>query len=164
MTDQSPQTQLEIINQAFDHEFERFLPLIDNRTLDLEQALAEQRAVAEFRTRHLGKKSALAAAKKLIGRVAPEERASFGQQVQSTEQRLDRLLGEVERSLTEIIHEQRTARESIDITLPGRRPRTGHRHPITLLRERLEDVFVSLGYAIEDEGRAVIKFYRAQAS
>ena len=163
MTDQSPQTQLEIINQAFDHEFERFLPLIDNRTLDLEQALGEQRAVAELRTRHLGKKSALAAAKKLIGRVAPEERASFGQQVQSTEQRLDQLLGEVERSLTEIIQEQRTARESIDITLPGRRPRTGHRHPITLLRERLEDVFVSLGYAIEDGREIETDFYNFTA-
>ena len=53
--------------------------------LDLEAAIAEERALGELRTRHLGKKSALAATKKLIGRVAPEERAAFGQLVQSTE-------------------------------------------------------------------------------
>ena len=84
MTDQSPQAQIEVINEAFDREFERFFPYIKNPTaLGLEQALAEQRAASELRTRHLGKKSALAATKKQIGRVAPEERASFGQQVQA---------------------------------------------------------------------------------
>ena len=55
--------------------------------------------LAELRTRHLGKKSALAAAKKLIGRVAPEERAAFGQLVQATEEKFDMLLHEVELSL-----------------------------------------------------------------
>ena len=87
MTDQSPQTQIETINKAFDQEFERFAPLVRDPSalaaLDLEQAVGEQRAVNDLRTRHLGKKSALAATKKQIGRVAPEERASFGQQVQA---------------------------------------------------------------------------------
>src|SRR6185369_12395486 len=138
MTDQSPQAQIETINRAFEQDFERFFPYIKNPTaLGLEQALAEQRAVGELRTRHLGKKSALAAAKKLIGRVAVDERARFGQQVQSTEERLGNLLHEVEFSLHNYIENERTARESIDVTLPGRRPRSGHRHPITLLRERL---------------------------
>ena len=164
MTDQSPQTQIEVINKAFDQEFERFLPYIKNPTaLGLERALAEQRAVSELRTRHLGKKSALAAAKKLIGRVAPEERAGFGQQVQSTEERLDGLLHEVEVSLHNYIDIERTARESIDVTLPGRRPRRGHRHPITLLRERLEDIFVSLGYVIEDGREIETDFYNFTA-
>src|ERR1044071_424929 len=107
MTDQSPEIQIEVINKAFDQEFERFFPLIDNRTLDLEQALAEQRAVSELRTRHLGKKSALAAAKKLIGRVAPEERASFGQQVQAVEDKLQTMLDQVELSLVNYIEEVR---------------------------------------------------------
>src|ERR1043165_6887680 len=164
MTDQSPQTQLESINKAFDQEFERFFPYIKNPTAPgLEQALAEQRAIGELRTRHLGKKSALAAAKKLIGRVAPEERAGFGQQVQATEERLASLLHEVETSLHNYIEEARTARESIDVTLPGRRPRRGHRHPITLLRERLEDIFVSLGYAIEDGREIETDFYNFTA-
>ena len=100
MTDQSPQTQIDVINKAFDQEFERFFPYIDNVTaLGLEQALTEQRAVAELRTRHLGKKSALAAAKKLIGRVAPEERAGFGQQVQAVEDKFETMLDQVEHSL-----------------------------------------------------------------
>lgn len=163
-TDQSPERQVEEINKAFEQDFERFVPFIhDPSTLGLEQAQAEQRAVGEVRTRHLGKKSALAAAKKLIGRIAPEQRAGFGQKVQETEEKFDTLIHEVEVSLLEYIENERTARESIDVTMPGRRPRSGHRHPITLMRERLEDVFVALGYAIEDGREIETDFYNFDA-
>src|SRR6185369_1690287 len=100
MTDQSPQIQIETINKAFDQEFERFAPFAGAvsalAALNLEQALAEQRAVSDLRARYLGKKSALAATKKLIGRVAPEERASFGKQVQTVEDRLTTMVEQVE--------------------------------------------------------------------
>ena len=164
MTDQTPQAQVESITKAFEQDFERFFPFIrDPSALSLEQAEAENRVLGELRTRHLGKKSPLAAAKKLIGRIAPEERAGFGQTIQATEQRFDSLVHQAERSLWEHIQAQRTARESIDVTLPGRRPRSGHRHPITLLRERLEDVFVALGYAIEDDREIETDFYNFDA-
>jgi phenylalanyl-tRNA synthetase alpha chain len=164
MTDQSPQAQIDLIYKAFEQDFERFFPFIkDPSALGLEQALAEQRALGELRTRHLGKKSQLAAAKKLIGRVAPGERAGFGQKVQATEEKFDTLLREAEESLRIYIETARTARESIDVTMPGRRPRSGHRHPITLLRERLEDVFVALGYAIEDDREIETDFYNFSA-
>jgi phenylalanyl-tRNA synthetase alpha chain len=125
--------------------------------------MAEVRSLAELRTRHLGKKSPLAATKKLIGRVPPDQRAAFGQLVQATEVALVQTLDQAEQSLKEFIQNERTARESIDVTLPGRRPRLGHRHPITLLRERLEDVFVALGYAIEDDREIETDFYNFDA-
>ena len=164
MTDESPQAQIDLIYKAFEQDFERFVPFTrDPISLGLEEALAEQRAIIELRTRHLGKKSALAASKKLIGRVAPEERAGFGQKVQAIEQKIDESVHLVEVALLEHIELARTARESIDVTMPGRRPRSGHRHPITLLRERLEDVFVALGYAIEDDREIETDFYNFDA-
>lgn len=167
MTDQTPQTQVESITKAFEQDFGRFASFSDDpstlSTLGLEAALGEQRAVAELRTRYLGKKSELAAAKKLIGRVAPEERAGFGQSVQATQDKLETMLDQVELSLKNHIENARIARESIDVTMPGRRPRSGHRHPITLLRERLEDVFVALGYAIEDDREIETDFYNFDA-
>src|SRR6185503_3586922 len=167
MTDQSPEQQVESASKAFEQEFERFSHFTGDPStfsaLDLETASAEERALAELRTRHLGKKSALAATKKLIGRVAPEGRAAFGQLVQSTESRLVQSLDQAEQNLKTHIETARTARESIDVTMPGRRPRSGHRHPITLLRERLEDVFVALGYAIEDDREIETDFYNFSA-
>jgi phenylalanyl-tRNA synthetase alpha chain len=166
-TEQLPAQQVEAAGKAFEQEFERFARFASDlnvlTSLSLEEALAEQRALAELRTRHLGKKSELAAAKKLIGRVAPEERPAFGQLVKETEDKVVRELDAAELSLKNLIEEKRTARESIDVTLPGRRPPYGHRHPITLVRERIEDIFVALGYVIEDGREIETDFYNFTA-
>src|ERR1700752_3967082 len=165
--DQSPERQVEAARKAFEQEFERFARFTGDQStlagLNLDTAVAEERALGELRTRHLGKKSALTATKKLIGRVTPEQRVAFGQLVQSTEATLVQSLELAEQALKGYIEEARTARESIDVTLPGRRPRLGHRHPITLLRERLENIFVSLGYHIEDGREIETDFYNFEA-
>ena len=166
-TDQDPIAQVEAASKAFEHEFERFACFTADANglagLSLEQALEEERSLTELRTRHLGKKSTLAASKKLIGKVPPDQRAAFGQRVQLVEATLVAKLDAVALSLKQFIELQRTARESIDVTLPGRRPRHGHRHPITLLRERIEDIFVALGYAIEDGREIETDFYNFTA-
>ncbi|HEU4509462.1 MAG TPA: phenylalanine--tRNA ligase subunit alpha [Pyrinomonadaceae bacterium] len=159
-------TSPETINKAFELDIERFRFILDPAALarlDLDSANDQKRALADLRTQYLGKKSELAASKKRIGQVPPEERASFGQLVQSIEENIRTMLDQVEQALDDHIAQARIARESIDVTLPGRRPRSGHRHPITLLRERLEDIFVALGYAIEDDREMETDFYNFDA-
>jgi phenylalanyl-tRNA synthetase alpha chain len=162
-----PKAQVEAARKAFEQEFERFANFAADsgalRGLDFKSAEAEQRALAELRTRHLGKKSALAAGKKLIGRVAPEERGAFGQFVQQQEAAVAASIEQVENALNSHVAAARIAREAIDVTLPGRRPRRGHIHPITVLREKIEDIFVSLGYAIEDGREIETDFYNFAA-
>ncbi len=162
----SPEDQVEAARKAFETEFERFARFTGTASptgLELKQAEAEQKALQDLRTRHLGRKSVLAACKKLVGRIAPEERAKFGQFVQATEAGIVRVLDEAEQNLGNYIQNQRIERESIDVTLPGRRPRRGHLHPITLLRERIEDIFVTMGYAIEDGREIETDFYNFDA-
>ena len=159
-TEQSPEQQVEAARKAFEQDIERFVRFAG---LDLNQLIEKQRALADVRTVHLGKKSALASMKKLIGRVEPEARAAFGQLVQSAEADVSTSLKEAEERLKQQIESEQTARESLDVTMPGRRPRSGHRHPINLLRERLEDIFVSLGYAIEDGREIETDFYNFTA-
>src|SRR5262249_35155721 len=36
---------------------------------------------------------------------------------------------------------------AIDVTLPGRPPFVGHRHPLTVVRDRVEDIFTRMGFA-----------------
>ncbi|HKR58122.1 MAG TPA: phenylalanine--tRNA ligase subunit alpha [Pyrinomonadaceae bacterium] len=164
---EDPQTQVASASKAFEREFERFARFAGSsdavRALGLAEAEAEQRALAELRTSHLGKKSALANSKKSIGKVAPEERAAFGQLVQASEARIVTALESVEVALKQHIDETRIEQESIDVTVPGRRPRQGHLHPITLLREKIEDIFVALGYAIEDGREIETDFYNFDA-
>ena len=167
LTDLSPAQQVEAASKAFEQEFERFARFTSElnalSNLPLEEAVAEERALSELRTRHLGKKSTLAAAKKLIGRVAPEERPAFGQLIRDFEEKLVSRVDAVELKLKTHLEEVRTARESIDVTMPGRRPPYGHRHPITILREKIEDIFVGLGYVIEDGREIETDFYNFTA-
>jgi phenylalanyl-tRNA synthetase alpha chain len=172
-----PKQQAEAARKAFEQEFERFARFRHDSELDsqasgldatsveakLKDAESSLRDLVEVRSRHTGKKSALAAAKKMIGRVSAEERAAFGQLVQQLEVEIIREIDRAEAALKSSIADLRTETERIDVTLPGRRPRHGHLHPITILRQKIEDIFVSLGYAIEDDREIETDFYNFTA-
>jgi phenylalanyl-tRNA synthetase alpha chain len=159
-------SQAEAPYKAFEREFERFARFRnrdDLKALTLAEAQAALRELDELRKRHTGKKSGLAATKKSVGSVAPEDRPRFGQLVQQLEADITLALDEAEGVLKDFVAVANIEREALDVTLPGRRPRFGHLHPITLLRQRIEDIFVSLGYAIEDDREVETDFYNFDA-
>ena len=180
---EDPKLKVEAAAKAFEQEFERFARFTSEHAVednssesksdqsgfvpdeisalaDVEAALRE---LGDLRSRHTGKKSQLAAAKKMIGRVEPGERAAFGALVQRIEAKLVGEIDESEALLKRLVIDLRAESERIDVTLPGRRPRQGHLHPITLLRQKIEDIFVSLGYAIEDDREIETDFYNFTA-
>ena len=153
---------IEAARTAFAEAFSPFDSL-DLNGGGLADAEATLRELGELKVRHTGKKSALAEAKKMIGRVAPEERSAFGQAVQAAEKEITDRLEKAEAELNEFITAARIERERLDVTIPGRRPRTGHLHPITILRQQIEDIFVSMGYAIEDDREIETDYYNFDA-
>ena len=165
--DQNPQRQVEAAREAFEGDFEHFERLandpVELSRLDWAKAEAERILLGELHTKHLGKKSGIAACKKLIGRVPIDQRASFGQLVQQAEAKISQSIDEAELALKDFIEAARVQRETLDVTIPGRRPRAGHLHPITLMRQRIEDIFVSLGYAVEDDREIETDFYNFDA-
>ena len=156
--------QVEQIREAFEREFGRFASLRHGVSgISLPEAEALGRELAELKTRHTGKKSEISDAMKLIGKVAPEQRGEFGQFVQAVGKQIADAIEEAEGALRDFISEAKAESERIDVTLPGRRPRAGHLHPITLLRTRIEDIFVSMGYAIEDDREIETDYYNFDA-
>jgi len=154
--------QIDEIREAFEHEFERFADLrLDGLVLSDVEALLLQ--VSELKIKHTGKRSAIAGAMKLVGKVAPDERATFGQVVQTAERSIAARIERAEEVLGRYIATAKMERERLDVTIPGRRPRTGHLHPITILRQRIEDIFVSMGYAIEDDREVETDYYNFDA-
>ena len=111
---------------------------------DLSQANSESdlRAV---RDRYLARKGGLVSnLLKALGSAPPEERPRLGQLAnrlkQDIEERLTVRLSETERA--------RPPKEAVDVTLPGRVPPLGHRHPLTILRERIEGIFTRMGFLV----------------
>lgn len=171
--------QVDAIEEAFHQKWKRFNSFVlepdrpeftkslsafppDSGSL-LEKAKAALVAVKDLQTEMLGRKSRLAALKKEIRNVHEGHRGVAGQAVTRLEIHTSQPLRIAENHLNRFISAISTAREAIDVTLPGRRPRRGHLHPITIVRERIEDIFVSLGYAIEDGREIETDFYNFDA-
>ncbi|MBE7516367.1 MAG: phenylalanine--tRNA ligase subunit alpha [Chloracidobacterium sp.] len=154
--------QIDDIREAFGREFERFAHLELNG-LDLPAAEGCLSALNELKIKHSGKKSPIAGAMKLIGKVAPEDRAQFGSYVQQAEAFITESLLEAESRITKYILDLKLERDSVDVTIPGRRIVAGRHHPITILRQRIEDIFVSMGYTIEDDREIETDHYNFDA-
>jgi phenylalanyl-tRNA synthetase alpha chain len=150
------------IRGEFDSRIDRFRNLQSNSTIVLhhKSEISELRHLEiEFR----GKKGWLATDLPKIGALDPSLKRDAGKLIQELERHIK---GEIEHEINRrkaIERQFSTERESIDVTLPGRRPLPGHLHPITLMRERIEDIFVSLGYAVEDDREIETDFYNFDA-
>jgi phenylalanyl-tRNA synthetase alpha chain len=122
------------------------------------RASAEARSggsLQALRDRFLGRKSGLVTALlKSLAELRDEDRREAGRVLNLVKTDLEaRLLGlEAEREGSS--RAERLERERLDTTLPGRPLARGRRHVLTMVREQLEDIFVSMGYEVV-EGREV---------
>ena len=124
---------------------------------------ARLRDIKDLAVELTGKKSRVAELKKEIGKVDAESRAEFAQAVQSLDRDIRVALESAKSRLNERIASLKEEREAVDVTIPGRRPRTGHLHVLTILRQKIEDIFVSMGYAIEDDREIETDYYNFDA-
>ncbi len=118
-----------------------------------EKAAGEATSLDEIQrvsTDFLGKKSALADAKKAPGGLEPDARRSAGQQLNEVRERIEALL---DARRAELSHTARTAQleaERLDLTEIRERTRLGHLHLVTQARDRLEDLFIGMGFTVAE--------------
>ena len=120
---------------------------------DAESALSgvtARRKLEDARLRFLGKKGEMTAALRGMSSLTPEERPAIGLLVNETRARIENMFAALESAVAKKELEERIARESLDITLPGIRIDTGRKHPITKATEELSDVFLGMGYEIAE--------------
>lgn len=150
------------IRKDFEEKFARFVNLESRATIALE-APEEIQALNGLEVEFLGKKSKLAAQLKKIGTIDPQSRRKFAMQIQDLQTDIRARITREQSVREEILQRRRIERESIDVTIPGRRPRSGHLHPLTLMRQRIEDIFVAMGYIVEDDREIETDFYNFDA-
>lgn len=79
-----------------------------------------------------------------------EERAAFGARANAAKAEIEDAIARLCEELLRREAESRARGAAVDATLPGRRVRAGAFHPITVVRRRIEQIFLRMGYSIAD--------------
>ncbi len=110
--------------------------------------LADVRTDAELqalRTRWVGRKGSwVAAFMEALATATPEQKKLFGRGANELKKEVEAAIGEREAALAAT----RRPAHAVDITLPGRARRRGHRHPLSLIRDEVGAIFTRLGYQV----------------
>ena len=120
------------------------------------EATAEIRAATDLatldqvRVRYLGKKGLVTARLKELGRLPPEERPRAGQAINEAKQQVQQALEARRAELEAAALDARLAAERVDVTLPGRSAVPGGLHPVTRILQRIEDLFLQLGFEVAE--------------
>ena len=97
------------------------------------------------RDKYLGRKNgAVTVLMKSVATAPPELKPALGRSANELKQEIEQQLAERKTA----IDVTKAPVGAVDITLPGRRPAIGHRHPLTIVREQIEAIFTRLGYQV----------------
>jgi phenylalanyl-tRNA synthetase alpha chain len=140
---------------------------IEKLTREFEEKLDSARsadAVEEMRVFYFGRKGGLLP--KLFSDlkgVAPEEKRSAGDAINRFRDLVETRLKEKIELVSAEAARAKEAKGTLDVTLPGRRPATGHLHPITIVRREIEMIFREMGYTIDSGPEIETDWYNFEA-
>ena len=113
-------------------------------------AAATLEELSAVRTAVSGKRSPRVAARKTLGDLEPEARREAGQALNAAKTAIDEILSAREAELSAAARAEQLAAERLDLTEVTEPPAHGHLHVITQTWQKLEDVFVGMGYRVAE--------------
>ena len=136
--------------------------LVDEARAAIQRA-AVPAEVEGLRVHYLGKKGVLTEQLKQLGGLSSDDRPRVGQWVNDAKEILQEALQARKQELENALRQERLARETIDVSLPGRGVRLGGRHPVSRTLERLEGLFATLGFEVADGPEIEDDFHNFEA-
>ncbi len=115
-----------------------------------------------LKTKYLGRKGIVADFMKLLPTLAVEQRAAFGQQLNTLKAEIAIILDERIASLPSEAA-PKGKQELFDITLPGTQPFIGKKHPLTQTIDDIKEVFAGLGFDVAYGPEVELEYYNFDA-
>lgn len=131
-----------------------------------EKELSELRDATElenFRVQVLGKKGELTGILKQMGSLSAEERPKMGQLANEVRASIEAMLKEKTAELRSKEQEAKLKKETIDVTLPGKKHEIGHKHPLSIVLDEVKDIFVGMGFQIATGPEVEWDYYNFEA-
>ncbi len=106
--------------------------------------------INELRNQFMGKKSELSSMSSQIATLPVEEKKTFGQEMNEARTAISSALENAMNEVKTKVLEEKLKRETIDISLPGRRSATGARNPFYIVKDEMTEIFLGMGFEVAD--------------
>ncbi|MXQ73519.1 phenylalanine--tRNA ligase subunit alpha [Clostridiaceae bacterium DONG20-135] len=123
------------------------------------EACADLASLQQLRVLYLGKKGPIQEVMGMMKDLSKEERPAFGQQVNEMKSLLSKAIDDRRALLEAKEMNEKLEQEKIDITLDGYQPKVATMHPLNLVQQEIEDLFIGLGYTVAEGPEVELDFY-----
>lgn len=127
------------------------------------QSVTDPAGLNDLRVQYLGKKGQLTEVLRGMGALSAEERPVIGQVANDVRAAIEAVIAEKQEAFDRAETARRLQAETIDVTLPGKRPAYGTVHPLTKVTQEIEDIFLGMGYSIAEGPEVEEDFYNFEA-
>ena len=132
---------------------------VQQEALDAIAAADDLEKLNAVKIRYLGKKGSIQALMSEMKSLPQEEKPAFGQKVNVCKQEVSEALEKRQAVLEEGALAEQLIREKIDITLPGTLKTPGTTHPLLMIQQELEDLFLGMGYKVAEGPEVELDYY-----
>ena len=139
------------------------LEQINKQVLEQLEASKDLNDLNRIRVEVLGKKGQLTDLLKSMRDVAPQDRPKVGQIVNEARASIEAAMEARKRGMEEALLDEKLKSEVIDVTLPAKKSRLGHRHPNMIALKEAERIFVGMGYRVVEGPEVERDYYNFEA-
>ncbi|WP_059103851.1 phenylalanine--tRNA ligase subunit alpha [Shouchella shacheensis] len=139
------------------------LEALQVEALEKASAATSEKEIQEVRVAYLGKKGPITEVLRGMGKLSAEERPVIGALANEVRDVIKQALEAKEQALAKEAVAAKLTSETIDVTLPGRPVQNGTVHPLSAVVEEVEDIFLGLGFSIEEGPEIETDYYNFEA-
>ena len=132
---------------------------VKQEALDKIASASSTQELQDIRIAYLGKKGSIQSLMAEMKNLPKEEKPVFGQQVNAVKQEVTVALSEKMEELKKAELAESLKKEKIDITLEGDKMERGTVHPLTMIQQELEDLFIGMGYKVAEGPEVELDYY-----
>ncbi|HKL74451.1 MAG TPA: phenylalanine--tRNA ligase subunit alpha [Halanaerobiales bacterium] len=117
----------------------------------------------DLRVKYLGKKGEIQKIFNKMSEIKDEKKPVVGKETNILKNKIENYIEDKKKDLAEKRKKEKIEEERIDVTLPGIKQKMGHQHILTKVMREVEDVFIGLGFTIEEGPEIESEYYNFKA-
>ncbi len=123
----------------------------------------DTKALEELRVKFLGKKGELTSILKQMGKLSAEERPVIGQLANQVRAEIEESITNRVKEIKALMLEKKLKEEELDVTLPGNKSTIGKLHPLNIVLNEIEEIFMGMGFDVVDGPEVEYDYYNFEA-